>query len=366
MRILYGVVGEGMGHATRSRVSIDHLRRRGCDVLVLASGHSLRMLGPLYPGRVLATDGIGLRHTLGSLDLGASIALNVQDLPGKLARSMLAMRTIDRFAPDLVVSDFDALASLWARSRGVPLVTVDNHQSIVRFDHPAAALRGIEPLVAASRRVVGLRSQGARHAVVTAFACPGVRPEFAPTTTVVPPIVREHVASAPPSGGDRVLVYQSSTSDPDLVRCLRDFRSVRFVVYGLGRAGSIGNVEFKPSDDDEFLRDLCAARAVVANGGMSLMGEAIYLGKPVFSVPIRRHPEQILNGRYLALAGYGACAERFSSAALADFFSRLPAFSARLAGRRQDGNRQLYDALDRIVIAEVQADGRACSPDTRH
>ena len=29
MRILYGVVGEGMGHATRSRVVIEHLLARG-------------------------------------------------------------------------------------------------------------------------------------------------------------------------------------------------------------------------------------------------------------------------------------------------------------------------------------------------
>ena len=32
MRILYGVVGEGMGHATRSRVVIAHLLEQGHEV----------------------------------------------------------------------------------------------------------------------------------------------------------------------------------------------------------------------------------------------------------------------------------------------------------------------------------------------
>ena len=40
MRILYGVVGEGMGHATRSRVVIEHLLARGHEVRVVASGRA--------------------------------------------------------------------------------------------------------------------------------------------------------------------------------------------------------------------------------------------------------------------------------------------------------------------------------------
>jgi uncharacterized protein (TIGR00661 family) len=40
VRILYGVVGEGMGHATRSRVVIEHLLARGHDLRVVASGRA--------------------------------------------------------------------------------------------------------------------------------------------------------------------------------------------------------------------------------------------------------------------------------------------------------------------------------------
>ena len=40
MNILYGVVGEGMGHATRSRVVIEHLRTKGHQVKVVVSGRA--------------------------------------------------------------------------------------------------------------------------------------------------------------------------------------------------------------------------------------------------------------------------------------------------------------------------------------
>lgn len=37
MNVLYGVVGEGMGHAMRSRVVLEHLVANGHDVHVMAS-----------------------------------------------------------------------------------------------------------------------------------------------------------------------------------------------------------------------------------------------------------------------------------------------------------------------------------------
>lgn len=40
MRILYGVVGEGMGHATRSRVVIEHLLAAGHRLHVVVSGRA--------------------------------------------------------------------------------------------------------------------------------------------------------------------------------------------------------------------------------------------------------------------------------------------------------------------------------------
>ena len=40
MKILYGVVGEGMGHAMRSRVVLEHLVGAGHDVQVMCVNHA--------------------------------------------------------------------------------------------------------------------------------------------------------------------------------------------------------------------------------------------------------------------------------------------------------------------------------------
>ncbi|HEY5951068.1 MAG TPA: glycosyltransferase family protein, partial [Kofleriaceae bacterium] len=45
MRILYGVVGEGMGHAMRSRVLLEHLVvAEQHDVQIIASGRAVDFL----------------------------------------------------------------------------------------------------------------------------------------------------------------------------------------------------------------------------------------------------------------------------------------------------------------------------------
>ena len=43
MKILYGVVGEGMGHAVRSRVVIERLLARGYEVEIMASGRAAEL-----------------------------------------------------------------------------------------------------------------------------------------------------------------------------------------------------------------------------------------------------------------------------------------------------------------------------------
>ena len=61
MRILYGVTGEGLGHAMRSRVLLDLLRADGHDVLVAASARAATYLGA-RGHRVVTIDGFSLQY----------------------------------------------------------------------------------------------------------------------------------------------------------------------------------------------------------------------------------------------------------------------------------------------------------------
>jgi UDP-N-acetylglucosamine:LPS N-acetylglucosamine transferase len=100
-----------------------------------------------------------------------------------------------------------------------------------------------------------------------------------------------------------------------------------------------------------------SARGVVTGGGFSLLSEAVYLGKPVLSVPLHGQFEQLMNARYLAREGFGICAPSVDMATMTAFLDGLDGFHGTLSGYEQDGNR---DAL-----AEIETRVTAAGADTR-
>src|SRR6185369_886647 len=142
------------------------------------------------------------------------------------------------------------------------------------------------------------------------------------------------------SRGEHVLVYQTSDTFTELVPTLQRLPG-KFIVYGLKRDAQLGNVTLKDFSEDGFVRDLASARAVLAGGGVSLMGEAVQLGKPLLSVPLEGQFEQTLNALYLQQLGYGEYHRALSESGIASFLYKAPTYAANLASypHRHDRNR---------------------------
>jgi len=66
MKILYGVVGEGMGHATRSRVILDHLSPDH-EIMIVASGKAEDYLKRHFPD-VVEIEGLRISYEKGAVD----------------------------------------------------------------------------------------------------------------------------------------------------------------------------------------------------------------------------------------------------------------------------------------------------------
>ena len=182
---------------------------------------------------------------------------------------------------------------------------------------------------------------GCRHYVVTSFYFPAPRRD---RTTLVGPILRPEVLALEPSTSDHVLVYQTSTLDPELVAALHEVPHQRFIVYARDTVGSSRNVEVRAFDERRFLDDLASARAVICNGGYTLMSEALYLGKPVLSLPLRHQGEQELNAAYLEALGLGRSLRWLDSRAIAGFVTSLPT-TRRIAC----GNQRAFDTIDNLL-----------------
>jgi uncharacterized protein (TIGR00661 family) len=351
MRILYGVVGEGMGHATRSKVVCEHLVAAGHDVKIVVSGRAHAMLSKAFSD-VVEIRGLTIRYVDNRLDRDGTLARNVLAAPGMLAMNVGAyFDTMGKFCPDAVISDFDSFAYLFGKRHGLPVVSIDNQQIISRCKLGKFAKSGAKLDYQLTKAFVRAKLPGCDHYVVTSFFEPPIRRKCEADTTLVPPIVRKEILDAKRRSrpGEHVIVYQTSTSDTKLLDELARIREQRFIVYGLRRSAQRGNTTLKEFSETGFVEDLASARAVVCNGGLSLIGEAIYLGKPIFSVPVRNQYEQVLNARYLEQLGYGLEAPKIEADLLRLFLAETPKYAARLAKHKQDGNRELFALVDRLL-----------------
>jgi uncharacterized protein (TIGR00661 family) len=363
MRILYGVVGEGMGHAMRSRVVLDHLTQNH-DVQVVVSGRAYDYLVARANEHLSVRKiwGYSIVYEDNEVDGFRTLLANVKGAVKGWPENIRAyFELADKFKPDVVISDFESWSYLFAKNRDIPVVSVDNIQMLNRCTHAPEIIAGHEADLRLAKTVIKPKVPGAFHYLITTFFYPPVRKA---RTTLHPPILRpEILTSAAPraeGAGDHLLVYQTSTSNTTLPEILAASGS-ECRIYGLRRdlrAEAVeGNLRFRPFSEAAFIEDLRTARGVIASGGFTLMGEAVYLHKPMLAVPVGRQFEQVLNARYLEAEGYGLCADEITPRRLGEFLERLPDFQRRLTDYRQDGNRDLLARLDETLAAAVNQGG---------
>jgi uncharacterized protein (TIGR00661 family) len=355
MRILYGVMGEGLGHAMRARVVTEALVARGHQVKIATSGRAAEVLRR-HHSDVLEIQGLHLRYAEGRVARGPTLRDNVWQTPRRLRHNGGApLQEAKHFDPHVVITDFESFAHAVGLLLRRPVISLDHQHVVTLCNHPAAVRRALPGDFVATRAFIGGKTAGCAHYIVTSFFFPELQRRTARRTTLVGPIVRPEVQRAQVSAGAHVLVYQTAHGDPDLLPALAACPRVRFVVYGArdGNAakGSATNIELRAFSEEGFVRELASARGVITNGGFTTLGEAAYLGKPVLSIPLQHQGEQQLNAAWVEHLGLGATAARPSAEAIEAFVRRIDEERARPAPdpRLRSGNEDVVRTLERVL-----------------
>lgn len=348
MKILYGVVGTGMGHAIRSAVVVDWLLSRGHRVHLVASGGAVDYLRERFP-EVSEIWGLSLVMENNEVQKRLTTAKNIREAVSGLPKNAAKFLEVERdFDPDLAISDFETWACMFAKLHRIPVIGLDNVQAINRCAHGDAILDGARETFQMAKSVVKARCPGAEHYLIPTFAPMEVRKE---RTTLVPPVLRPRILEAEPTDGDHLVVYQSSDSFPDIEKMLVDLdRPVR--AYGvrpdLEAEQTHDNVTFRPFSEPQFVEDLASCAGVVASAGFTLISEALHLDKPYLATPIGDQFEQIMNARYVEELGYGMCVEELDDVAIDAFQHRLEDYREALEDYPARDNRETFEELERL------------------
>jgi uncharacterized protein (TIGR00661 family) len=350
MKILYGVVGEGMGHAMRSRVVLEHLIAQGHDVHVMASGRAVDFLSKRFPN-VNRIHGLHMIYEENRVRRGKTLWSNVLGGVTGVPQNIKAyFELVDDFRPNVVISDFESWTYLYAKSHRLPVLSIDNMQIINRCTHPEDVTRGHETEFQLTKTFVKGKLPFCDEYLITTFFRPPVRK---PDTFLVPPILRPEVLEARRSEGKHLLVYQTGEGYQSMFETLSK-SGIECRIYGARRNITEdqreGTLVYRAFSEKGFIDDMASALGVIAGGGFTTMGEAVYLQKPMLSVPLGLQFEQVMNARYLEHEGFGMMCESLDDPAVIHrFIDNLPKYAKKLSGYAQDGNKETFAKVDEFL-----------------
>ncbi len=344
LRIAWGVMGYGRGHATRVRSVLPAIQEHH-DVTVFAGGDAWPVLAPLAPtvriptlgyvygpGGDISAVGTFARNTAGMSDL----LLGGHGLDS--TERELRLRGID-----LVISDSEAWTHRAARRLRLPRISFD-HVGVIAWCQPHFPpelwLRGRRDGMV-YRALMGRPDR----TLITSFY--PARP-LAQGARVIGPVLRDELRTAEPTVGDYLLAYfnrgrHQYTASLDLALRRLD---LPVVIYGTPYRGRTDNLEFRPAGNAGFIRDLAGCRAVLSTAGNQLIGECIYFRKPILALPENVF-EQQLNAHMVVQMGIGQRARltTLTVGDIEDFLVGAEACRARMPVHPADGRSEAVRCL---------------------
>lgn len=342
--ILYGVSGEGFGHSSRATEITRFLLAEGHTVKLASYDKGYQALAPHFdvvriPGLSIHTKNNKVAKWTTMTDGFGSAKQLLANLP------QLKQTLFNDFHPDLVLCDFEPITAYLAKHYDLPLISIDNQHRMRYLKFNCPAKYKADALLTTS--IIKLFVPKPDLALITTFHAGEVKNAKA---RVFPPILREQIAKLQPKSGKHVLVYMTQQFN-GLLDVLQQLPREQFIVYGAGKEGIEGHIEYRAPSQEGFLEDLRTAKSVIATAGFTLLTESLYLHKPYLAFPMQGQFEQVLNALELERSGYGAAGWKVDVPTVAAFLYRLPDYRAALQGYARSAHSEEIKALLRDVLA---------------
>lgn len=293
MKILFGIQATGNGHIMRSteiyKVLKQHPEVTQLDVLI--SGGKAKMSLPFevnyeYKGLSFYYGKKGKISVLKSIGKAnfLSIAVALMKVPFKKY--------------DLVISDFEPITLWGAKIAGVKRVGIGNMYSMTSKKFPktkgSALTKMITKMMCPTKNKIGMHFQ-----------------KF--DDFIYYPVIRSEIREATSIDRNVYLVYLNSFTDKEQLKCFTSpaLSHKHFFIYSktAEEPYKVGNCTVMPLNNETFTRHIAECSGVITAAGFQTISEALYLGKKLFVIPIKKQSEQISNAKVLAEMGVATSTE---------------------------------------------------------
>ena len=283
MRILYAIQGTGNGHLARATEIVPILKLM-VDTDVLISGTQADLKVPFSIDYQFS----GLSFIIGNhggVDLWKTISKM------QVLQFLKDIRSLPVEKYDLVISDFEPVSAWACRLRNKECIGLSHQNAVLHSSAPQPEFTDL----------VG-------KFILNHYAPPdykygfNFKPSF---PDIFPPVIRHDIRNAVSTNQSHYTVYLPAYSNQQIHDVLSRIPDTEWQVFSKHSKAnySDGNVHFQPVSLDGFTKSFLNCTGLICTAGFESPAEAIYLGKKLCVIPMKKQFEQYCNAAYLKSMG---------------------------------------------------------------
>jgi uncharacterized protein (TIGR00661 family) len=283
MKIFYAIQATGNGHISRAEQLYPYLQKFGeVDFFLSGNNASLDINLPIK----FKSEGCSLHYSkCGGLDYW-DIAKNIK--PKQIYKDANALPLKNY---DVVINDFDSITSLACKLQKVHSIQFGHQASFISPKTPRPEKKSMMGEMILKHYAPSPKNIGLHFDKYDDF--------------IYPPIIKDKIANANPKNAGHITVYLPSFQQDCLEKAFNRLPNLKFhwFLNGIESKHTIKNITYFPVNQEYFNKSLINCEGIITGGGFETPAEALYLGKKILTIPIRKHYEQECNAAALKKLG---------------------------------------------------------------
>lgn len=283
MKILYAIQGTGNGHIARAQDILKILTKKtNVDILISGTQVDLNLNYPVkYHLNGLSfifgkKGGVDIRKTLSNINL-KKLYQEIRELP------------VEKY--DLVINDFEPISAWASKLKKI---------NCISLSHQSAILNKMTPKP--------IRNDLIGYLILKYYAPAKHKFSFHFSNyddNIYTPIIRQEIRTTNKENLGHYTVYLPAYSDEKLIEIFSRFKNVNWEIFSKHnkKAFSYKNINIFPVSKVDFTNSLSKCTGIICGAGFETPAEALFLGKKLMVIPMKKQLEQKYNATALKKIG---------------------------------------------------------------
>ncbi|MBI5066226.1 hypothetical protein HZA97_08375 [Candidatus Woesearchaeota archaeon] len=336
-KILWGISGIGTGHTHRQLPLMQHFSKK-CKIVIFAYQESYKFYDKYFKNKknisVLKIDIPFWAGNKKGLDFKATERINKNKDFLTINCKALAKAQKLLGKPNLVITDYEPLSAQYAYAYSVPLVTIDQQSKYLVGKFPES-----------------LGNQGYKDEIMrlrmffpkadARIACSFFKVNKKQKEVLIfPSTLKKEIINLKrkKSQSKSILVYISSQrefvqSSNEIIKIFESRKETNFYVFTRNVASiklkTSSNIHLYEHGDPIFYKILQECSGIISTAGHMLLSEAMYLGIPVYAIPLAVY-EQQMNAHIINENKLGISNQKINTEKLNYFIKNLTRFEQNI------------------------------------